>query len=169
MLIAAFMYDDGEPCADVTEELKAIVKPEDCEPIDPNTEGRSLAELLADYNLEVSNIHAVSEPVATIALHALHGILAATDPNAPGGHTPQAAMARRWAFAALSELAFYDVDGLEVEPDERAMGEFNSYLACDPGREAVDKVRHGAHLTTGTNFYVPWPDPTPASRDQPTT
>jgi hypothetical protein len=157
MLMSAFVNDDGEPVAGVKEELEAVIKPEDCEPIDPKSEGRALAELLADFSLEVHEIHAVSENVATIALHALHGVLQATEIPCAEDASDSAKLAaigaavdaaRAWALAGVRELAFYDVDGLETDVDDDGMP-----VAVDPGRDAASKVFTGAHGVP----YVEWP------------
>lgn len=106
-------------------------------------------ELVSDVfgNAGLEDIDVVSENSITFALHALHGVLRATE----AGYLD---VAHRWALAGLQELAFYDVDGLDVDHDQEPP------VAADPGREAVDKIRSGTHLTTGTDYYVEWPDAT---------
>lgn len=109
----------------------------------------SFGQLVSDVfgNRSLDDIDVVSENAITIALHALHGVLRATE----RGHLPNV-LARDWALAGLRELAFYDLDGLEIDHDQ------DPPIAADPGREAVDNIRCGAHLTTGNSYYVGWPN-----------
>lgn len=139
MEITAFLHEEsGEPMtidADVDTGLG-----EDGEKI-------TLREIAEDCTQgELADIHVVSENAVNIALHVLHQIAQDGDDTA-----------KRWALAGLRELAFYDMDGLELTEDPEGDTDSLGHIAADPGREAVDKIRCGTHLLDGTRFFVPWP------------
>lgn len=131
----------------------------DC--IGADEDATTFGELVQDItNLSLDDIDVVSENVATIAIHALHGVLAATDPAVSEGEE----QAHAWALAALKELAFYDVDGIEVEypwpdngPHTYGPGEG---IAADQGREVAGKLFAG-QTYEGAKPFVAWPEVAP--------
>lgn len=165
MKITAFLHNEDFEPTTVDDELEVTGADED---------SVTLAQWVQDTfgDRHLGEIHVVSENVATIALHALHGVLTATDeakagwPEDPAGLQAQITQARAWALAALEELAFYDCDGIEtdlVDSEGRARalddpsfaGDLN--IAADPGREVAGKLFAG-QTHQGAKPFVNWPD-----------